>query len=505
MTDSGTAPRGVVLGVPREVVAGERRVALTPETVQRLARDGATVLIESGAGEAASFLDAEYETAGASIVPDAAALYERADVVLKVQAPRTGGQDGNVPDEVGRLRSGTTLIAFLAPMVNHDLVRALAERGVNAMSMDAIPRTTRAQSMDALSSQSNIAGYKAVVVGANHLGKIFPLLMTAAGTIRPARVLILGAGVAGLQAIGTARRLGAVVEAYDVRPVVKEQVESLGAKFVEVDTGEDLSGTGGYAREASADTQRRQQEALADACARADVVVTTALVPGRPAPKLVPATTVERMHSGSVIVDLAGEAGGNCELTKPGETTVAHGVTIVSPLNLPAEVPVHSSQMYAKNMQNLLGLMLKDGQFTLNFDDDIVRGTCIVRDGEVVHEGTRNAMGLAAPEPAQPEADTAPAEPAAPVTPAESEVAEPAAMPSATSPDAADADQTEQTDAEREIAAALEPGSGVAEEAGVQPVETATATAPTEADGEQSPADSEADAQRGPADTREER
>src|SRR5918994_312149 len=490
MTDSGTAPRGVVLGVPREVVAGERRVALTPETVQRLARDGATVLIESGAGEAASFLDAEYESAGASIVPDAATLYERADVVLKVQAPRTGGQDTDAPDEVGRLRSGTTLIAFLAPMVNHDLVRALAERGVNALSMDAIPRTTRAQSMDALSSQSNIAGYKAVVVGADHLGKIFPLLMTAAGT---------------------ARRLGAVVEAYDVRQVVKEQVESLGAKFVEVDTGEDLSGTGGYAREASAETQRRQQEALADACARADVVVTTALVPGRPAPKLVPATTVERMHPGSVIVDLAGEAGGNCELTKPGETTVSHGVTIVSPLNLPSEVPVHSSQMYAKNMQNLLGLMLKDGQFTINFDDDIVRGTCIVRDGEIVHEGTRTAMGLTAPEPAQPEAAETPEQPDVAETTSDSPQPEaaaikgktPAAVPSATASELERAELARQTDAEREIAAALEPGSGGAEEAGVQPAETASV--PEVSDTERPVPETNDSPQRDAADTREER
>ncbi len=478
MTDTGTAPRGVVLGVPKETAAGERRVAATPETVQRLIRDGATVLIESGAGEGSSFLDAEYEAAGASVVADAASLYQRADVVLKVQAPRMGGNGSGQPDEVGQLRSGTTLIAFLAPMVNHDLVRALAERGVNALSMDAIPRTTRAQSMDALSSQSNIAGYKAVIVGADHLGKIFPLLMTAAGTIRPARVLILGAGVAGLQAIGTARRLGAVVEAYDVRPVVKEQVESLGAKFVEVDTGEDLSGAGGYAREASAETQRRQQEALADACARADVVITTALVPGRPAPKLVPATTVERMRPGSVIVDLAGEAGGNCELTKPGETIVEHGVTIVSPLNLPSRVPVHSSQMYAKNVQNLLGLMLKDGQFTLNFDDDIVRGTCIIRDGEVVHEQTRSALGMTptAPEPATPQPE--------PVT-AQVET------PSISKP----------VDDKREVDARLDSGGGGPVEAGVRPADTASTPM---ADADARPTTPGADSQRGPNSTPEE-
>lgn len=415
MADTGGTSERVTIGVPKETVAGERRVALVPETVRALSKAGAAVVVEHDAGAAASYSDAAYEDAGAEIAPDAGALYDRADVVTRVQAPQYG--DG--VDEVAQLRPGSTIIAFLAPLMRHDLVRALAARGVDAFSMDAIPRTTRAQAMDALSSQSTVAGYKAVIMAADQIGKMFPLLMTAAGTIRPVRVLIIGAGVAGLQAIGTARRMGAVVEAYDARAVVKEQVESLGAKFVEIDTGEDLAGAGGYAKQASEDVIRKQQAGLADACARADIVITTALVPGKPAPLLVTADAVERMPLGSVVVDLAGETGGNCELTRPGETTVAHGVTIMSPLNLPAEVPVHASQMYAKNVQNLLGLMIKDGRFTPDVSDDIIAGTWIVRDGEIVNERTRSAMGLPSltpPEPGPapvPEPDSATAEPEA--------------------------------------------------------------------------------------------
>ena len=325
MSDSGGTSERFTIGVPKETAAGERRVSLLPDTVRALTRGGVAVLVESGAGTAASHSDAAYQEAGAEIVPDSATLYSRANLVTKVQAPQLG--DG--VDEVSQLRPGSTIVAFLAPLVRHDLVRALAGRGVDAFSMDAIPRTTRAQSMDALSSQSNIAGYKAVVMAADEIGKIFPLLMTAAGTIRPVRVLIIGAGVAGLQAIGTARRLGAIVEAYDARAVVKEQVESLGAKFVEIDTGEDLAGAGGYAKQASEDVIHKQQAGLADAASKADVVITTALVPGRPAPLLITADAVHRMPLGSVIVDLAGETGGNCELTKPGETITVHGVTIM--------------------------------------------------------------------------------------------------------------------------------------------------------------------------------
>src|SRR5690606_25226896 len=332
------------------------------------------------------------------------AVYERADVILKVHAPATYADI----DELGALRRGQVLIAFLAPLVRHDLVRRLRDAGVEAFSMDAIPRTTRAQSMDALSSQSNLAGYKSVILAANALGKIFPLMMTAAGTITPARVLVLGAGVAGLQAIGTAKRLGAVVYGYDVRAVVKEQVESLGAKFVELDLGEDLSGSGGYARQATEEQTRRQQAELAKEIALADVVITTALIPGRRAPILITADAVRGMNAGSVIVDLAGEMGGNCELTQPGQTVVEHGVTIMAPTNIPSLIPVHASQVLAKNIQSFLGLIIRDGSLDVNFDDDIVAGTAIVHNGEIVHDLTRKMMGL--PEPG--------AEPPAPPEPA---------------------------------------------------------------------------------------
>lgn len=286
---------------------------------------------------------------------------------------------------------------MLQPLVNHDLVSALAARGVTAVSMDAIPRTTRAQSMDVLSAMSTLGGYKAVLLAADNMPKIFPMLMTAAGTIAPAKVLIVGAGVAGLQAIATARRLGAVVEAYDTRPVVKEQVESLGGKFVEVDmTGIEAQtqDTGGYAREASPELLRRQQETMANRAARSDVVITTALVPGRAAPKLIMADTVARMQPGSVIVDMAAETGGNCELTVPGEViTTPNGVTIVGLTNLPSTLPFHASQMYSKNLQNLLAIMLtKQGTLNMNFADDIIKGTTITMNGEVVHEATKNAM-----------------------------------------------------------------------------------------------------------------
>jgi NAD(P) transhydrogenase subunit alpha len=408
MSESHQERASIVVGVPRERADAEKRVALVPDVVSRLVADGVTVVIESGAGEAASFLDAAYEQAGAEIVPEPTGVYERADVVLKVQAPSVYDDI----DEVAALRTGQVLIAFLAPLVRHDLLRQLREQGVEAFSMDAIPRTTRAQAMDALSSQSNLAGYKAVIMAADTLGKIFPLMMTAAGTITPARVLILGAGVAGLQAIGTARRLGAVVYGYDVRAVVKEQVESLGAKFVELDLGEDLAGAGGYARQASADQTRLQQEGLAKEAALADVVITTALIPGRPAPLLITADAVRGMKPGSVVVDLAGETGGNCELSRFGETVVENGVTILAPTNIPSLVAVHASQVLAKNIQSFLALIIKDGRLDMNFDDDIVAGTAIVHRGEIVHELTRKVMGL--PEGGEPEPPAAPEPPAQP-------------------------------------------------------------------------------------------
>jgi NAD(P) transhydrogenase subunit alpha len=294
------------------------------------------------------------------------------------------------------MRPGTTLIAFLQPMVNLDLVRQLLQRRITAFSMDAIPRTTRAQYMDALSSMATVAGYKAVLLAADHTAKFFPLLTTAAGTIPPAKVLVIGAGVAGLMAIGTARRLGAVVEAYDARAVVKEQVESLGAKFVVIDTGADLAGAGGYAREATEDILQKQQAGLAARAARSDVVITTAAVPGRPAPRLIPASTVEQMAPGGVIVDLAAETGGNCELTVPGQIVERHGVTIIGITNLPSTIPVHASQMYSKNIQNLLGLMIAgDGTFTIDMNDDIVAQTIISHNGELLHQGTQARLNPA--------------------------------------------------------------------------------------------------------------
>lgn len=385
--------RPVTIGVPKEIVEGERRVALIPDAVKKYVAAGHTVLVQSGAGVEAAYTDDAYASAGARIVPDAAGVYGQADLVVKIQKPE--------PAEVALLRKGSTILAMLQPLVNHDLVSDLAGRGVTAVSMDAIPRTTRAQSMDVLSSMSTLGGYKAVLLAADHMPKIFPMLMTAAGTIAPAKVLIIGAGVAGLQAIATARRLGAVVEAYDTRPVVKEQVESLGAKFVEVDmTGIETQtqDSGGYAREASPELLRRQQETMSNRAARSDVVITTALVPGRPAPKLIMAETVERMQPGSVIVDMAAETGGNCVLTVPGEVvTTPNDVTIIGLTNLPSMLPFHASQMYSKNVQNLLAIMLtKEGALNMNFEDDIIKGTTITMNGEIVHEATKNAMGQAA-------------------------------------------------------------------------------------------------------------
>lgn len=452
MDGETTGGRAATIGVPRETAPGERRVALIADAVKRLTGAGATVLVERGAGKEASISDASYEEAGATIVPDRATLYAEADLVIGVQRPGAGEEA-----EVERLRDGSMLIALLAPLTNGELVQALATKGITSFSMDAIPRTTRAQSMDVLSSQATVAGYKAVLLAADHLPKFFPMLTTAAGSITPAKVLVVGAGVAGLQAIATARRLGAVVEAYDTRPVVKEQVESLGAKFVEIDTGEsEAQDTGGYAKEASADVLRRQQEVLADRAARADVVITTAAVPGRAAPRLISTATVERMRPGSVIVDLAAETGGNCELTTAGEVVDHGGVTIVGLTNLPSTMPVHASQMYSKNVQNLLALLIQGGRLAPDWNDDIVRGTCITRDGEIVHEATRQRMGLAVaapvaspPAPA-PESDPKPDEESA-ADPATAAVAEPGEgqdLAAATDPAAA-ADPTRQAESAR--------------------------------------------------------
>src|SRR3954468_21991844 len=360
----------MVVGVPKETADGERRVAMVPDVVKRLGAKDVEVVVEPGAGEAALIPDELFEEAGAKTGDPWSA-----DVVVKVAAPTS--------EEIGKLGDGSILVGFLGPLTSPETTRALADANVTAFAMETIPRISRAQAMDALSSQANVAGYKAALLGAEHSTRFYPMLTTAAGTIPPAHVLVLGVGVAGLQALATARRLGARTTGYDVRPEVAEQVQSLGARWL--DLGIEAAGEGGYARELSDDEKARQQQALTDAIKGFDVVITTALVPGRPAPKLVTAEAVEGMKPGSVIVDLAGETGGNCELTEPGQTVVKHNVTIVSPLNLPASMPQHASQLYARNVQALLELLLgDDGELALNFDDEVVAGACVVRDGEAV-------------------------------------------------------------------------------------------------------------------------
>ena len=372
------------VGVPKETLAGERRVALVPEAARGLVKGGLEVVVESGAGASAFFSDAIYMDAGAKATDAATAL--GSDAVLKVQPP--------TPDEVGRLRAGAVLISFLQPATSADVVAALAKQKVSAFSLDLVPRISRAQSMDALSSQAGIAGYKSVLLAANHLPKFFPLLMTAAGTVAPARVLVMGAGVAGLQAIATSRRLGAVVEAYDVRPAVKDEVHSLGATFLELPL-EAQEGTGGYAREQSEDFLRRQRELIGDRVAASDVVITTAAIPGRKAPILVTADMVRRMRPGSVIVDLAAETGGNAELTKPGEIIQVGGVTIDGTRNLPSTMPVHASQLYSKNVSTLLLLLVKDGALKLDFNDEIVKGACVTYDGAIVNPRAKELVEAA--------------------------------------------------------------------------------------------------------------
>ena len=368
------------IGVPKESATGERRVALVPDVVRRLAAQGHEVVIEPDAGAGARLDDARFQDAGATLGDP-----WEAEVVAKVAPPAAA--------ETAKLASGTVLAGFLAPLTDGAGIRALAEAGVTAFAMEAIPRISRAQSMDALSSQATVAGYRAVLIAASEQGRFFPMLMTAAGTIPPAQVLVLGAGVAGLQAIATARRLGAVVTGFDVRAAVREQVESLGARFLEVPGAADAAAEGGYARELTAGEREAQAEALAAQIAKSDVVITTALVPGRPAPELIGAAAADAMPSGSVIVDLAAEAGGNCALTRPGETYVTPaGVTVAGPLNLPSSMPEHASQLYARNVAELLGLMADDeGALALDFEDAVLAGACVTRGGEIVHERAREA------------------------------------------------------------------------------------------------------------------
>ncbi|MGO9319367.1 MAG: Re/Si-specific NAD(P)(+) transhydrogenase subunit alpha [Solirubrobacteraceae bacterium] len=373
------------IGVPKETATGEHRVALVPEVVSKLQAKGLDVVVQGDAGADAMLTDAAFAAAGAQIAKDAEEVWH-SDVVVTIAPPD--------PQAIRGLGSGSILIGFLAPLTSPQTTRALADAKATAFAMEAIPRISRAQAMDALSSQSNVAGYRAALLGAEEMGRFYPMLMTAAGTIPPAKVLVLGVGVAGLQALATAKRLGARTTGYDVRPEVAEQVESLGAQWL--DLGVEASGEGGYARELTDEERARQQQALTDAIKGFDVVITTALVPGRPAPRLVTAEAVEGMKPGSVIVDLAGEAGGNCELTEPGQTVVRHDVKIVSPLNLPASMAEHASQLFARNVLALLELFVgEDGTLQLDFDDEIVKGACIVRDGEIVNPGAKAAVEAA--------------------------------------------------------------------------------------------------------------
>ena len=369
--------------VLRESRAGERRVALVPAEVAALAKVGIEVVVEAGAGEAASFPDDSFRDAGAEVCDGAARALEGSDVVVKINPPALGGN--GAPDEIAALPKGIVLISFVSPMANLELVRRLAEAGVTTLAMDQVPRITRAQKMDALSSQATVAGYRAALLAATHLGRFLPMFMTAAGTIPPGKVLILGAGVAGLQAIATARRLGAVVEAFDIRPAVKEQVESLGAKFVEAELDESAEDEGGYARALSEEKHQQELELIGGRLPDMDAVITTANIPGAKAPVLITSTMVAAMRPGSVVIDLAGESGGNCELSEHGEVVVRDGVIIVAPENLPSELPTHASQMYARNVTSFLKDIVDEGKLKLDFDDEVVAGSCVTHGGEVVH------------------------------------------------------------------------------------------------------------------------
>jgi NAD(P) transhydrogenase subunit alpha len=371
----------VTIGVVRETAPNERRVALVPELLKKLKSLGAGVVIQSGAGDPTHLPDSSFGDA-VEKAPDAKSALARADIVFKVQPPTL--------DEIAAMREGTILLSILQPHTMPERTKALRDRKITAFAMELLPRTTRAQAMDILSSQAGMAGYKAVLIAAQQSPKFFPMLTTAAGTVRPSKVLIVGAGVAGLQAIATARRLGAQVEGFDVRPEVKEQIQSLGAKFL--DLGVSASGTGGYARELTAEERAEQQRRLAEHIKGVDVIVTTAAVPGRPAPKIISKAMVEGMKPGSVVVDLAAETGGNCELTKPGETIVHNAVTVVGPVNLPSMGAIHASDMYARNLFNFVSLMIKDGAINLDWNDELIAKTCLTHAGEIKHEPTKKLV-----------------------------------------------------------------------------------------------------------------
>jgi NAD(P) transhydrogenase subunit alpha len=374
--------------VLKETRPGERRVALVPQGVKALVSAGLDVTVQGGAGGEAGISDEEYREAGATVAGSAGEALSGAGLVLRVNAPSISD-----PDELSGLEEGSILVSFLNPLTNLELVRQLVDRKVTGISMEMVPRITRAQSMDALSSQATVSGYKAVLLAADHLPKFLPMFTTAAGTIRPGKALILGAGVAGLQAIATARRLGAIVEAFDVRPAVKEQVESLGATFLEAEEEVTAEGEGGYAKELSADQHQKELELIGDAIVDADIVITTAQIPGRDAPLLITEEMVKGMRPGSVIIDLAAETGGNCALTKSGETVVAHGVQIIGPLNLPTSIPVHASQMYSKNIVTLVSEFIgEEGQIDLDFENDVVGPSTVTHQGEVRNERVSGAM-----------------------------------------------------------------------------------------------------------------
>ena len=383
----------MIVGVPKEIYPGERRVALTPVVVPMLAKAGLEVAVEAGAGTAAGYPDTQYQEKGAKILAERAAVFAQSDIVVQVLCH--GANDKTGAQDLPLLRRGQILIGFLRPLASAEAVQQVAQTGATAFAVELMPRTTRAQSMDALSSMASIAGYKAVIAVADALPKIFPMMTTAAGTITPSRVLVIGAGVAGLQAIATARRLGAVVSAYDVRPAVKEQVQSLGGRFVELamETG-DAQDARGYAKAQDEAFYAKQRELLGKVIAENDAVITTAVVPGKKAPVLVTEAMVKGMAPGSVVLDLAAERGGNCEVTKPGETIVAHGVTVIGLLNLAGTAPYHSSQVYARNLTSFLQNLVKDGQVRPAESDDIIRDTLLTKDGEVVNARVREALGM---------------------------------------------------------------------------------------------------------------
>lgn len=372
----------LIVGIPQERLAGERRVAIEASVIQKLAKLGVQVAIEAGAGQAALIPDSTFTQAGANLVDSAAELYKQAKIIWTVQPPELAG--------IQQLPAGSVLIGTLQPYKYPERVKALRDQGVTSFAMELVPRISRAQAMDVLSSQAAVAGYKAAIMGADLSVRFFPMLTTAAGTIRPAKVIVIGAGVAGLQAIATAKRLGAMVEGYDVRSATKEQVQSLGAKFIEL--GISAEGAGGYARELTAEEKQQQQAELAKHIATADVLITTAAVPGRPSPKIIPESTVEGMKPGAVIIDLAAEGGGNCSLSQPGQTVMHNDVLIHAPLNVPSQVPVHASDMYAKNLFNFLSPMLKEGQYQPDFNDEVIAGALLTHEGKIMPDAIRQLV-----------------------------------------------------------------------------------------------------------------